>query len=104
MKKRKIIVLMGGPSSEHEVSLNTGKEIIKHLDRKKYAVGSVVVPKSGRWFLPKFRLYPNEKVELLGLAPISLVTIAKRGEILIVISFLLVISSTRGCVNFSFFT
>jgi len=44
---------MGGPSSEHEVSLNTGKEIVKHLDRHKYNIGSIVIPKKGSWFFPK---------------------------------------------------
>lgn len=43
---------MGGPSGEHEVSLHTGKEIIKNLDAKKFEVHPVVVTKKGKWLLP----------------------------------------------------
>lgn len=38
----KVGVIMGGISSEIEVSLNTGKEMMKHLDRTKYEVIPVV--------------------------------------------------------------
>ena len=31
MKEKKIVVLMGGPSAEREVSLNTGKAILQAL-------------------------------------------------------------------------
>lgn len=34
---------MGGVSSEYEVSLNTGREMLKHLDRWKYEVVPVVI-------------------------------------------------------------
>lgn len=40
---KKIIVIMGGPSTEHEVSLATGQEILKHLDRSKYQPRSVII-------------------------------------------------------------
>ncbi|KKQ57222.1 MAG: hypothetical protein US74_C0006G0005 [Parcubacteria group bacterium GW2011_GWA2_38_13] len=33
-KKINIIVLMGGPSDEYEVSLSTGKQILNSLDKK----------------------------------------------------------------------
>lgn len=52
MKKKKIIVLMGGPSSEHEVSLNTGKEVIRNLDRHKYVADPVVITRDGNWLMP----------------------------------------------------
>ena len=38
MEKKNIIVLMGGPSAEHEVSLATGDIIIKALDKNKYNI------------------------------------------------------------------
>ena len=50
-KKIKIAVLMGGPSAEHEVSLNTGKEILAHLDPKKYDALPVMIAKNGQWLL-----------------------------------------------------
>ncbi len=38
MKKLKVVVLMGGISSEREVSLISGKEVIKNLNKNKYEV------------------------------------------------------------------
>lgn len=38
MKKIKVVVLMGGISSEREVSLISGNEVVKNLDKKKYEV------------------------------------------------------------------
>lgn len=38
MKKIKIVVLMGGISSEREVSLISGNEVVKNLDKNKYDV------------------------------------------------------------------
>ena len=39
----RIGVIMGGISSEREVSLNTGKEIMNNLDKKKYEVIPIVI-------------------------------------------------------------
>lgn len=39
----KVGVLMGGISSEREVSLNTGKEIASNLDNKKYEVLPIII-------------------------------------------------------------
>lgn len=48
-----IIILAGGPSSEHEISLKTADEIIKNLDFKKYLAKKVVITKTGRWLMPQ---------------------------------------------------
>ena len=42
-KKIKIGVLYGGISSEREVSINTGKQIIKNLNRDKYEVFDIIL-------------------------------------------------------------
>ncbi|WP_025685039.1 D-alanine--D-alanine ligase [Paenibacillus maysiensis] len=39
----KIGVIMGGISSEHEISLQTGQEMINHLDRSRYEVVPIVI-------------------------------------------------------------
>ncbi|OGZ33238.1 MAG: hypothetical protein A2174_01870 [Candidatus Portnoybacteria bacterium RBG_13_41_18] len=52
-KKLNIVVLMGGPSAEHEVSLNTGRMISQALDKKKYNVKPVAITKEGNWLLLK---------------------------------------------------
>src|SRR3989344_789819 len=44
-------VLMGGPSSEHEVSLATGQNVIDNLDNTKYEPVAIKISKAGKWFL-----------------------------------------------------
>ncbi|CAH1217575.1 D-alanine--D-alanine ligase [Paenibacillus auburnensis] len=44
----KVGVIMGGVSSEYEVSLNTGREMLKHLDRNKYEAVPVVITERGQ--------------------------------------------------------
>jgi len=44
MNKLRIAVLMGGTSSEREVSLSSGKTVMEHLDTKKYETKSFDVP------------------------------------------------------------
>lgn len=40
---------MGGPSSEHEVSLKSAAQVAAYLNRDKYEVGQVLIDKRGRW-------------------------------------------------------
>lgn len=52
MAKVRVVVLMGGESPEHEVSLVTGREVVRHLDKRKYKVLPVVISRDGqRWQL-----------------------------------------------------
>lgn len=44
---------MGGPSAEHDVSLKTGKMVVKNLSRDKFNVKPVFVSKSGRFLSPR---------------------------------------------------
>jgi len=61
-KKLKVLVLMGGKSPEHEVSIISGTEVVKNLDPRKYEVLPVVVSKDGSvWKL-------TDKKSLLGLS------------------------------------
>lgn len=48
MKKLRVAVLMGGRSPEYEISLKTGQEVLKHLDRRKYLIFSIIIPRDGR--------------------------------------------------------
>lgn len=43
--KMKVGVIMGGVSSEYEVSMNSGREILKNLDPNKYEVTPIVITK-----------------------------------------------------------
>lgn len=47
MKKIRVVVLYGGRSAEREISLVTGQQIIDNLDRKKYTVFPLEIPKKG---------------------------------------------------------
>lgn len=51
MPRKNIAVLMGGMSSEHEVSLNTGKNVVKHLDKQKYRIRTITISKNGGWIV-----------------------------------------------------
>lgn len=51
IKKMKIGVLMGGPSSEHDVSLATGRNVIDNLDRSKYEPIGITISKGKEWFV-----------------------------------------------------
>jgi len=50
MKKKKInvVVLMGGKTPEHEISLISGREVARNLDKKKYKVVLIGITKSGQ--------------------------------------------------------
>lgn len=60
MNKPKVAVLYGGRSTEHEVSIITGLQIIQNIDKDKYEVLPVYVTKEGKWITGDKRL---EKVE-----------------------------------------
>lgn len=52
MANVRVAVLMGGKSPEHEVSLVTGREVVRHLNKRKYKVLPVVISRDGeRWQL-----------------------------------------------------
>ncbi len=48
-KKLKMLVIGGGLSSEHEVSLATSRMIVKNLDAAKYDAHLVIIGKNGTW-------------------------------------------------------
>ena len=51
-KQLNVVVLIGGPSPEHEVSLATGRVILSALDKTKYTPRPVTITKEGKWLLP----------------------------------------------------
>ena len=61
MSRKKIVVLRGGPSSEFDVSLKTGKSVIDHL-REDHEITDVVIDKNGCWFCGGIEKQPNEVV------------------------------------------
>lgn len=51
MKKLKVAVVFGGRSAEHEVSLQSARNVIESLDRDKYEPVLIGIDKEGRWYL-----------------------------------------------------
>ncbi|MFA6243409.1 MAG: D-alanine--D-alanine ligase family protein [Candidatus Hydrogenedentales bacterium] len=52
MKKTHVAVLMGGVSSEHEVSLKSGAMVAGSLDRERFEITPVVITREGQWKFP----------------------------------------------------
>lgn len=51
MGKIKVAVIFGGRSAEHEVSLQSAKNVIESLDKSKYEPVLIGIERDGRWFL-----------------------------------------------------
>ena len=54
MKKIKVGVVFGGRSAEHEVSINSAKNIIASLSKEKYEVIPIKIGKDGKVPFTKF--------------------------------------------------
>ena len=49
MEKLRILVLFGGYSTEHEVSLQSAAAVLKHLDVQRFSPLTVGITKQGKW-------------------------------------------------------
>ncbi|MBI4376430.1 MAG: D-alanine--D-alanine ligase [Elusimicrobia bacterium] len=56
MGKRRVLVLCGGKSAEHEVSLVSAKTILSNLDRAKFIAEVIFIDPRGRWLEVQPRL------------------------------------------------
>lgn len=54
MSKVKVMLIFGGQSPEHEVSIMSAKNIYQALNKEKYEVSLVYITKEGRWFLQNY--------------------------------------------------
>lgn len=50
MPKMKVLVIFGGESGEHEVSLVSAASVIQALDKEKYEILTVGITKKGQWY------------------------------------------------------
>ncbi|MDR2658608.1 MAG: D-alanine--D-alanine ligase [Spirochaetaceae bacterium] len=94
MAKKRVGILFGGCSAEHEVSLQSAKNVYEAIDRGKYEPVLIGIDKSGKWLLEdadgflldaddpkKIRLNPNGKpVALLPASGGVFVHIEEAGE------------------------
>jgi D-alanine-D-alanine ligase len=51
MTRVRVAVLMGGRSSEHEISVSSARSVIEALDRARYDVRAIEIGRDGRWEL-----------------------------------------------------
>jgi len=52
MEHKHIVLLMGGKSSEHDVSMASGTKVNESLDRERYRITPVVIRRDGLWEFP----------------------------------------------------
>lgn len=53
MEKEKILVVFGGKSAEHDISIITGLQVLKNVDRNKFDVFPIYVSRNGEMFFGK---------------------------------------------------
>lgn len=72
-EKRRVYLIFGGRSGEHEVSLMSAKNVLQALDKNKYEVVPIGITKQGRWLMPPDALKAlSEGVEQAGGLPVYL--------------------------------
>ena len=49
MKKTRVLVLAGGQSGEHDVSINSAKSVLLALPKDRFDVTPIVISREGRW-------------------------------------------------------
>jgi len=52
-RRLRVAVLMGGRSSEHEVSLSSGRSVVEGLDPERYEVTPIEIPREGPWLITR---------------------------------------------------
>lgn len=65
MSKLRVAVLYGGPSKEHEVSINSGKEMINALNDGHYDIYPILISKDSEWNFGEEKLSQNKAIEKL---------------------------------------
>jgi D-alanine-D-alanine ligase len=55
MGRLRVAVIMGGRSSEHEISVASARSVVESLDPERYEVREIEIGRDGRWELPRGR-------------------------------------------------
>jgi len=79
MKKIKIAILMGGPSSEHEISLKSGMNVYHNLPDK-YLKIPIVIDKNLFWHIDGKKYSQRKAIKLLKEKKIDLVFLTLHGK------------------------
>ncbi len=67
--KIKLVIIMGGKSPEHNISIESGKNVIENLDKEKYDIKPLIITKEGKWVLKDGYNYTLNELEKIN--PIS---------------------------------
>lgn len=62
MSKINLLLVFGGTSSEHSISILSAQNIIKAISKKKYNITLVYITKNGHWHLLDKTIKINEKI------------------------------------------
>lgn len=66
MNKKKIALIFGGKSTEHEISILSAKNIYNSIDRNLYEIVNIYINPNGKFFyLKEFNSFPEKKEEIL---------------------------------------
>lgn len=63
--KKELVLIFGGRSGEHEVSLRSAASVYNHLDRNKYNISLIGISRQGTWFLQNNPENIIESLEIL---------------------------------------
>ena len=61
MARLRVLVLMGGFSTEHDVSIVSGTGVVRAMDESKYNIHPVLIEKDGTWIWSARELSPYQK-------------------------------------------
>ena len=50
-RKLRVAVLFGGRSSEHDISITSGRSVLQSLDPERYEATTIEIGRDGRWEL-----------------------------------------------------
>ncbi len=78
-KKKKVAILFGGRSVEHGVSINSARNIVEFIDKKKFEPITIGITKAGKWFLTSAVSKDIQKGE-----PVSLVLDAQKPGFIVI--------------------
>lgn len=81
MEKIKVLVIFGGQSTEHDVSVVSGTSVISNLDKEKYEIYPVFISKEGKWYHYRKDIKDIDILEI-GEEPLELEEIKNEIEIL----------------------
>ncbi|MFA6537637.1 MAG: D-alanine--D-alanine ligase [Patescibacteria group bacterium] len=62
-QKKSIMVLFGGVSAEHDVSIISAQNVINFINKKKYKVVPIYIDKKGRWLSFEIKFVSNKSFE-----------------------------------------